>query len=344
MSTQKPDQKKSSGLTGLEIAVIGMAGRFPGASDIGEFRENLENGIESISFYSDEELLEAGVDAALLENPDFVRTDGSLLEGKEYFDASFFDYPPAEAALMDPQIRIFHECAWQALEDGGYDPSRYDQYIGVFAGSDSSLHWESIAHMSQSGGQMGGFLTTQLSDKDYLATRVSHRLDLKGPSLVMRTACSTALVALHFACRSLLTGDCRMALAGSVSVNPSQRTGYLYQDGMVFSPDGHCRAFDAASAGTVPGNGVGVMLLKPYKAALADRDHIYALIKGSAVNNDGMRKVGFSAPSVTGQAEVIRAAQRFARIQPETVGYIEAHGTGTVLGDPIEVEALKKSL
>ncbi len=327
--------------TGLEIAIIGMTGRFPGAQDLEQFWDNLINGRESVVFYSEAELLEAGLDPVLLQNPGYVKSDGGILQRKEYFDASFFEYTPSEALLMDPQIRIFHECAWEALEDAGYDPSTYKGYIGLYAGSDSSLHWERIAHLSRTGDQFGVFVTTQLSDKDYLATRVSYKLDLKGPALVVRTACSTALVVIHLACRTLLTGDCHMALAGGVSVNPSPYTGYLYQEGMVFSPDGHCRAFDAQSRGTIPGNGVGVIVLKPLQKAAADGDHIYALIKGSAINNDGIRKMGFSAPSVQGQTEVIRAAQRFARISPESITYIETHGTGTSLGDAIEIQALK---
>ncbi|NIM11555.1 MAG: amino acid adenylation domain-containing protein [Candidatus Aminicenantes bacterium] len=329
--------------TGLEIAVIGMTGRFPGAKNLDQFWNNLINGIESIPFYSEEELIETGVDPDILQNPDYVKSGGGVLEGKEYFDASFFDYSPSETMLMDPQIRIFHECAWEALEDAGYAPSTYKGYIGLYAGSDSSLHWESIAHLSKTGDQFGAFVTTQLSDKDYLATRVSYKLDLKGPALVVRTACSTALAAIHLACRTLLTGDCHMALAGGVSVNPSPKTGYLYQEGMVFSPDGHCRAFDAQSKGTIPGNGVGVIVLKPLQKAVADGDHIYAVVKGTAINNDGIRKMGFSAPSVQGQTEVIRAAQRFARIPPESITYIETHGTGTILGDAIEIQALKKA-
>ncbi|UCH93133.1 MAG: acyltransferase domain-containing protein, partial [Candidatus Aminicenantes bacterium] len=233
--------------------------------------------------------------------------------------------------------------AWEALEDAGYVPANYGGLIGLYAGSENSLGWESLAVLSGMAFEFGTWATSHLSDKDYLVTRVSHRLDLKGPAVTIQTACSTSLAAIHIAGRALLTGDCHIALAGGASVLHTPVRGYLYQEGMIFSPDGHCRAFDGGSQGTVMGEGVGVVVLKPLQTAISDGDHIHAIIKGSAINNDGISKQGFTAPSVQGQAGVIKAAQRIARVEPESIGYIETHGTGTSLGDPIEIEALNKA-
>ncbi|MCU0286658.1 MAG: amino acid adenylation domain-containing protein, partial [Acidobacteria bacterium] len=342
--TEQVDKKVGSvSLTGLEIAVIGMAGRFPGADNIAQFWDNLVNGIESITFYSKEELIDAGLDRELLEDPAYVKSGGGILEGKEYFDAAFFNYSPTEAALMDPQIRLFHQCTWQALEDAGYTPGAYEKPIGLYAGSNASFQWEVVSLFSRFGRQLGGFETALFADREFLATRVSHRLDLKGPALNIQTACSTSLVAIHLACRALLTGECHMAAAGGVSVNPGAGFGYLYQEGMIASRDGHCRAFDAEAGGTVSGSGAAVVILKPLKTAMADGDHIYALVKGSAINNDGIQRAGFTAPGVTGQAEAIRAALRFARVPANSISYVETHGTGTVLGDPIEIQALTRA-
>ena len=327
--------------TGLEIAVIGMAGRFPGAGNIDRFWKNLKNGVESITFYSGDELREAGVDPGLLEDPDYVKCGGGILENKEYFDASFFGYNPAEAEVMDPQMRIFHECAYHALEDAGYNPAAYDGLIGLFAGASFSLAWEALVLSSGKLETLGQFAGALWIDRDYLCTRVSYRLDLKGPSVVVKTACSTSLVAVHMACRSLLTGECDISLAGGVTVTSFEKAGYLYQEGKINSPDGHCRAFDAQAKGTVAGSGVGIVVLKRLEAAVEDRDHIYAVVKGSAINNDGLRKAGYTTPSVEGQAEVIKMAQQAAEIEPESIGYIEAHGTGTELGDPVEIEGMK---
>jgi acyl transferase domain-containing protein/acyl carrier protein len=327
--------------TGLEIAVIGMAGRFPGAKNIAEFWDNLRNGVESLSFPWGEEL--ERVPRQMRENPNYVNAKGGMLENKEYFDAVFFDYTPMEAEIMDPQVRLFHECVWEALEDAGYNPATYKGTIGLWAGSSFSIYWEGLAVLSGKRTRMGAFLTSQLTNKDFLATRIAYKLNLKGPAVMMQTACSTSLAAIHMAYQALLLGECKMALAGGLSVTHEEENGYIYTEGMVNSPDGHCRAFDARAKGTVFSSGGGVVLIKPFKNAVADRDHIYALVKGSAMNNDGDRKVGYTAPSVKGQTEVIRAAHRFAKVEPETITYVETHGTATALGDPIEVQALTKA-
>jgi amino acid adenylation domain-containing protein/non-ribosomal peptide synthase protein (TIGR01720 family) len=331
--------KKESNLTGLEIAVIGMAGRFPGANNIYDFWNNLKNGIESVYFFSSEELLEAGIDENLIDHPRYVKAK-QVIEGKEYFDSSFFDYLPEEAGLMDPQTRIFHECVWEALEDAGYNADDYAGLMGLYAGTSSNFAWEAFAMISGSDTAIDSFTAGQLRARDFLTTRVSHKLNLKGPAVFIQTACSTSLAAIHMACRGLLTGDCHIALAGGITITNSYKEGYLYQEGVVLSPDGHCRAFDAKAGGTVGGEGAAVVVLKKLKNAAADRDNIRVVIKASAINNDGLRRVGFSAPSVDGQADVIRLAHKMARIEPQSITYIETHGTATSLGDPIEVEAL----
>lgn len=324
---------------GLEVAVIGMAARLPGAENISEFWDNLKNGVESITFFSDEELEKGGVDSNLIKNPNYVKAFG-VLNGVEYFDAAFFGYTPVEAEVMNPEMRFFHECAWEALEDAGYNPESYDGLIGIYAGASSNFVWEAITQLSGKTQDIGGLAAIHLTSTDFLTTKISYKFNLKGPSYFINTACSTSLAAIHWACRSLLTGECHMALAGGVRVDLNQKQGYIYEEGMIYSSDGHCRAFDAESDGIVGGDGIGVVVLKRLKNAIEDRDHIYAVVKGSAVNNDGNRKVGYTAPSVLGQAEVIRTAQARAHVKPEAIGYIETHGTGTSLGDPVEIEAL----
>jgi amino acid adenylation domain-containing protein/non-ribosomal peptide synthase protein (TIGR01720 family) len=325
-----------------EIAVIGMSGRFPGAKNIDEFWENLKNGVESIWFFSDNELELSGTAADYKNNPDYVKAKG-VLEGIEFFDASFFEYTGSQAELMDPQIRIFHECCWNALENAGYDPHAYKGLIGLYAGAAPNPGWEAQSLLI--GLEAHHFLeqweALQFRDKDYLSTRVSYKLNLKGPAVTVQTACSTSLAAIDMACQGLLTARCDIALAGGVSITLHDQTGYFYQEGMIMSRDGHCRAFDERATGTVNGNAAAVVVLKPLKEAEADRDFIYAVIKGSAVNNDGTRKVGFTAPSIEGQAEAIRIAHRMAAVESESISYLETHGTGTILGDPIEIEALK---
>ncbi len=332
--------KQETAGTGLEVAVIGMAGRFPGARNLDEFWENLKNGIDAVSFFSDKELDETGVSPVLLKNPNYVKAKSSL-DDIEYFDASFFDYTPREAAVMDPQMRIFHECAFHALEDAGYDPYSFEKLIGCYAGASVNFYWQVLAFLSAERDGGGLFEARQLSDKEYLCTRLAHKLNLRGPAVSLQSACSTSLVAIHMACQGLISGECDLALAGGVSIPNLRKEGYLYKEGMIFSPDGHCRAFDARSVGAVYGNGVGAVVLKRLEEAAADSDHIYAVIKGSFINNDGINRGGFTAPSTEGQAAVIRTALQVAEVEPESIGYVEAHGTGTVLGDPIEVEGLK---
>ncbi len=327
--------------TGFEIAVIGMAGKFPGSKDIDEFWENLKNGSESLGFLTKEEVAEAGVDSELLENPNYVMTTGGELEEKELFDASFFGYTPAEAELMDPQFRLFHQCAWHALEHAGYDPYSYDGAIGLYAGAGQNLDWHAKAILTGKQEEMGQFVSSLLTGRDFMCTRISYKLNLQGPSFILQSACSTSLLAIHTACRALLMKECDIAMAGGASVNSGDNYGYVYQEGMILSPDGHCRAFDANAAGIAGGSGVGIVVLKRLKFALRDRDTIHAVILASSVNNDGMRKVGFTAPSVEGQAAAIKATHHIAKVAPESITYIETHGTGTPLGDPIEIEALK---
>jgi amino acid adenylation domain-containing protein len=323
---------------GVEVAVVGMAGRFPGARDIEQFWQNLCEGVESVTFFSDEELLAAGVDPALLAHPNYVKA-GVVLDDLDKFDAMFFGYNPREAEAMDPQHRLFLECSWEALERAGYDPEQAGS-VGVFAGAGPNAYLYNLHSRPDVIEGLGELQVAIGNEKDHLTTHVSYKLNLRGPSVAVQAACSTSLVAVHMACRSLLDGECRMALAGGVTLTNYNKVGYVYQEGGISSPDGHCRAFDAEARGTLGGSGVGVVVLKRLSDALEDGDLIHAVIKGSAVNNDGSAKVGYAAPSVEGQAEVIRAAQAAAGVRPETVGFVEAHGTGTPLGDPIEVAAL----
>jgi amino acid adenylation domain-containing protein len=326
------------------IAIVGMAGRFPQAGNLDRFWENLRDGVESISFFSEQELLATGVSPATLSDPRYVRAAGVLAD-VDLFDANFFGFSAREAALLDPQQRLFLECSWQALEEAGYDARRIAGPVGVYAGASVNSYYFfylfSPRDLLNAPGSGQAFLG---GDKDFLATRVSYELGLRGPSLSVQTACSTSLVAVHLACQSLLNGECDMALAGGVSVRIPQKVGYFHQSGSILSPDGHCRAFDAEAAGTVSGSGVGVVVLKRLEDALADGDPVRAVIRGTAVNNDGALRVGFSAPSVEGQAAAISEALALAGVQPESLGYVEAHGSGTPLGDPIEMAALTRAL
>jgi len=335
------EDRMENGFTGQEIAIIGMAGRFPGAADVEQLWRNLSAKVESIHFFTDRELHEAGVSPELLARPDYVRAHG-LLADPDCFDAAFFGFSPREAEITDPQHRLFLECAWEALENAGYDPQTYPGPIGVYAGAGFSSYAINVYSHPEVFEAMTPMQVALALDKDYLATRVSYKLGLRGPSLSVQTACSTSLVCVHLASQALLAGECDMALAGGVSVSGS-RAGYLYHEGGIHSPDGHCRAFDARAGGTVAGNGLGIVVLKRLEEAREDGDRIYAVIKGSAINNDGDLKIGFTAPSVEGQAQVIRAALELAEVAPETVGYVEAHGTGTPLGDPVEIAALTRA-
>ncbi|MFC2145723.1 amino acid adenylation domain-containing protein, partial [Acidobacteriota bacterium] len=329
--------------TGLEVAVIGMAGRFPGAKNINQFWENLKNGVESLSFLTDRELKDSGLPENLLENPGYVKTRGGVLGNKDYFDASFFDYTPFEAELLNPQTRIFYECSWEALENAAYNPFTGNQVIGIYAGAEPGFYWEAMAVISGKTNVLGEFTSGLLTRENTLCTRVSYHLNLKGPAVVVQTACSTSLAAIHIACQALLNGECNIALAGGVTVLVLPGHGYLYQEGMVMSPDGHCRAFDAKANGMACGEGCGIVVLKLLEQAINDNDFIHAMIKGTALNNDGIRKAGYTAPSVVGQAEAVKIAQKVAEVEPESITYVETHGTGTVLGDPIEIKALKQA-
>ena len=328
------------GLDLASIAIIGMAGRFPGAATVDEFWTNLCQGEESLTVSSRADLLDAGLTPDVVDHPDFVPVKGALQDA-DLFDASFFDINPREAEVMDPQQRVFLECAWTALEAAGVDPLTYRGRIGVFAGTGMNQYLVFNLMTEQDTARSYGLFQTQLaSDKDFLATRTSYKLNLTGPSVTVQSACSTSAVAVHLACQSLLDGECDLAIAGGVSVSVPLLNGYLYEKGGLMSPDGHCRAFDAASEGTVSSNGVGIVVLRRLREAQAQGDRISAVIRGTAVNNDGSAKVGYTAPSVTGQAAVIAEALGVAGVSAETIGYVEAHGTGTPMGDPIELAAL----
>ncbi|MEG4940199.1 SDR family oxidoreductase [Microcoleus sp. F4-D5] len=324
-----------------EIAIVGMAGRFPQAKNLDEYWQNLQNGVESISFFSDAEL--QNIDKNLLNNPNYVKAT-AVLEDIESFDASFFGYSPREAEIMDPQSRIFLESAWEALENAGYNTDTYQGRIGIYAGA--SVNTYLLFNLFANPDLLATVGLDQIkfgNHQDLLTTRAAYKLNLQGSGITIQTACSTSLVAVHLACQSLLFGECDMVLAGGVSVSVPQKAGYLYQEGGILSPDGHCRAFDAKARGTVGGSGVGIVVLKRLKDALEDGDRIHATIIGSAINNDGSLKIGYTAPSVEGQAKAIAEAQAIAGIDPETISYIEAHGTGTALGDPVEIAALTQA-
>jgi len=329
-----------SNLTGLEIAVIGMSGRFPEASNIEEFWENIRNGKESISFFTPEELEESGIDPQITGNPNYVPCKGGVLEGKEYFDAGFFKYSADEAELLSPQTRLLHESVWEAIEEAGYNVRGYNGAIGLYAGASSGFMWEALAKFSGANFSVNDFFASILSGREFLCTQTSYKLNLKGPSVNVQTACSTGLAAIHTASRALLTGECQMAVAGGVSATNSQQ-GYVFEEGMISSRDGHIRAFDKDASGVVNGEGVGVVVLKLLKRAIKDGDHIHAIIKGGFANNDGDEKVGYTAPGVGGQSKAILSALRLSQVEPESISYVETHGTATPLGDVTEVEALK---
>jgi acyl transferase domain-containing protein/acyl carrier protein len=321
------------------IAIIGMSGRFPGANTVAEFWKNLCEGKETIKRFDHAELSEAGLPQDLLQNSLFVPARG-ILEKIDCFDAAFFSYTPREAELLDPQQRIFLECAWSAIEDAGYNPLQQLPHTGVFAGCNQNTY--QLFHVIDSEETLSKIHGLVIySDKDFLATRVSHKLNLQGPSYTLQSACSTSLVAIHAACQSLLALECDMALAGGVSVVFPQ-VGYMYQPGGVFSPDGHCRAFDQKAEGTLGGDGVGIVVLKRMEDALKDNDNIYAIILGTAINNDGSHKASYAAPSVEGQMRVIQETLEVADVDPTTIQYIETHGTGTPIGDLVEITALQR--
>ncbi|MCP4699522.1 MAG: amino acid adenylation domain-containing protein, partial [Gammaproteobacteria bacterium] len=341
--SQKRAEIRLAGIASNEIAVIGMAGRWPGAENVDAFWRNLRDGIESITFFEESELLSSGIESAVFKQPDYVRA-GGVLSDIERFDAVFFDISPKEAETMDPQHRLFLECAQEAIENAGYDAGTDEYSIGVYAGTGTNTYLINnliLNHEIMKSAEAFSLLIG--NGNDFLSTRVSYKLNLKGPSINVQTACSTSLTAAHLACQALRYGECDMALAGGVSVRVPHKAGYLYQEDMIASPDGHCRAFDAKAQGTVGGNAVNIIVLKRLADAMADGDCVHAVIKGSAANNDGSVKVGYTAPGVEGQAAVISEALAVAGVAAESVSYVEAHGTGTALGDPIEIAALTQA-
>ena len=326
------------------IAIIGMAGRFPGARNVNELWRNLLDGRETISHFQLNDLEPSTPrDMAERASPNYVCARG-ILDDIDLFDAAFFGVTPKEAEILDPQQRLFLEAAWEAFEDAGYDPKSFAGQIGVFGGASNNSYFLQNLFGREDVTDVVGWLTTMMgNEKDYLTTRVAYKLDLRGPALNIQTACSTSLVAVCSAAQSLLNYQCDMALAGGVSVSLPQRRGYLWHDGAISSPDGHCRAFDHRAAGTVFSNGLGIVVLKRLGEAVADGDTIYAVIKGAALNNDGSGKVSFTAPSVEGHAQLIAMAHALGGIAPNTISYVEAHGTGTSLGDPIEIAGLTQA-
>jgi amino acid adenylation domain-containing protein len=348
---EQPIQPVSAGsITGTKqepstapgVAIIGMACRFPGAKDHRAFWHNLEQGVESIHFFTDSELKNLGVDEATFREKNFVRA-AAMLDNKDSFDAAFFNYTPGETKAMNPEHRVFHECVWEALEDAGCNPDMEEGPISLYAGGGDDLNWRVYSIMKGSSHDVDDFTLQKINNRDFLVSLVSYKLNLNGPAFLVDTACSTSLVAVNLACKSLLMGEAKIALAGGITVITQKQKGYLHQEGTVNSADGHCRAFDKAASGTVPGEGVGVVVLKRLADAVNDGDQIYCVIKGSAINNDGNRKVGFTAPGVQGQADCIRKAQELAGVDADSITYIEAHGTATRLGDPIEIEALNRA-
>ena len=327
-----------------DIAIVGMAAHLPGAEDIARYWDNLRAGRSSIRRLSDEALLEAGEAPGLLRHKDYVPF-AAPLDGFENFDAEFFGFSPKEAAIMDPQHRQFLETAWEAFETAGHVPETFDGQVGVFAGCGmGSYFYFNVCSNPDLVENTGMFLLRHTgNDKDFMTTRLSHVFDLHGPSINLQTACSTSLVATHYACQALLNGECDMALAGGVTIELPQGRGYLYKENEILSPDGECHAFDHRAQGTVFGSGSGVVVLRRLKDAVADGDHIWAVIKGTAVNNDGAQKAGYLAPSVDGQAAAIAEAQAIAGVTSDTIDYVECHGTGTYLGDPIEVAAMTQA-
>lgn len=336
--------KDPNGLVPARIAIIGMACRLPGADDPEQFWVNLREGVESLTRYSPEQLAERGVDREVIENPAYVPASGEPSDVPG-FDAAFFGYSAREAQLMDPQHRYFLECATSALQDAGCDPQRYPGLIGVFAGSSMNAYLPlNLMSRPEITGMFGDQQIMLGNDKEFLPLRASYKLGLTGPSVAIQASCSTSLTAVHFACQSILSGECDVALAGGASLRLPHGVGYLYQEGGTFSPDGHVRTFDARAGGTVAGSGVGVVVLKHLDDAVRDGDNVYAVIQGTAVSNDGSGKASFTAPSVEGQARAIASALASAGWGPSDVDYVECHGTGTRLGDPIEVAAITRAL
>lgn len=325
------------------IAIIGMSGRFPGASNVDKYWENLKEGRECITFFTREQLERSNLEQRLLNDPRYVGADG-IIEDMDKFDAEFFGFSPREAEITDPQHRLFLECAWELMENAGYDSEHYKGRVGVYASANMSTYLiRNLMSNPELRSQATSFQTVLGNDKDFIATRVSYKLNLKGPSVNVATLCSSSAAAIHLACQSLLAFQCDMALAGAVSLQASPNEAFFYQEGGIGSPDGHCRAFDSKANGTVSGNGLGIVALKRLEDAVNEGDNILAIIRGSALNNDGASKMSFTAPGMQGQVEVITEALNLADVDPETITYVEAHGMGTPLGDPMEIEALTKA-
>jgi acyl transferase domain-containing protein len=326
------------------IAIIGMAGRFPGAPDVDSFWEMIREGREGISFFTAEELIESGISPKLVHNPNYVRARG-ILPDIDRFDARFFGYSPREAEILDPQHRVLLECCWTALEAAGYGADRQAAPVGIFAGcmGGNTYLLNNLIGNPELRENIGEFPLFVANDRDSLTSRVAYKLDLRGPAVTVQTACSTSLVAVAMACQSLVDYQCDLALAGGVAISVPQKVGYLYTPGLVVSPDGHCRAFDAKAKGTLTCSGVGMVVLKRVEDAIRHRDPIIAVIRGWAVNNDGSDKVGYTAPSTQGQADCIVQALAAADLTADSIGMVEAHGTGTPVGDPIEVAGLTQA-
>jgi acyl transferase domain-containing protein len=326
---------------GFEIAVVGMSCRFPGARDINQFWEILKNGTESVTTFSDEELREYGISEKDINNPSYVKTKG-FIEDAEYFDSFFFGLSPKEASIIDPQIRLLAECSYNALEDAGYNFGNTANRVAVYVGAIPNIHWQTNSLLNGGNKYSEQFSTLLLSEKDFASTRLSYLLNLHGPSSTVYTACSTSLVSIDMACQSLLTGKSDVALAGGAALSFPYKSGYTYEQGMLMSKDGHTRSFDAKATGTVWGDGAGIVVLKRLEDALKDGDNIHSIIKGTATNNDGNRKVGFASPSVRGITDVINEACKMAEVSPESISYLEGHGTATGMGDKIEISAFKE--
>lgn len=342
VSPEKPGRTETSKIPERALAIIGMACRFPGAKNVEEFWRNLRAGIESMVDLSDEELRLAGIDEAIFSSPNYIKR-GAILDHVDLFDARFFNMSAREAELIDPQQRVFLECAWEALEYAGYASEDYKGKIGVYAGSGAPTYLLNLLvdHKSIDTNEATPMLFANAND--FLATRAAYKLNLTGPAVTIQTACSTSLVAVHVAGRALLNRECDIAMAGGITIRTPQGMGDTFTEGGIVSPDGHCRAFDEQAQGTVRANGAGIVVLKRLEDAVRDHDHIHAVIRGSAVNNDGAQKVGYAAPSVVGQRQVIQDALRDSGVEPETITYVEAHGTATPLGDPIEITALMQA-
>jgi acyl transferase domain-containing protein/surfactin synthase thioesterase subunit/acyl carrier protein len=324
----------------VDIAIIGLSCRFPGAATAEEYWKNLCDGVESVTFFSDQELVAAGVAPSLVANPGYVKAS-PMLQDVEMFDASFFGYSPKDAALMDPQQRLFLEVSWEAFENAGYDPAGYPGKVGVLStgGGVVASYLLAKLHHADFPGQTAS--TSHINnDKDFLSTRVSFKLNLRGPSFTIQSACSSSLVAVHQACQNLRFDECDMMLVGGSVVRVPQVEGYLAEKRNLYSLNGHCRPFDSDGQGTIFGSGVGAVLLKPLEKAVADRDHIFAVIKGTAANNDGSAKISYTAPSLGQQSQAVVDALELAGVSADSVGYVECHSTGTIVGDPLEIEAL----